>query len=176
MKTAVLFLTLLSAPIFAQTPRPTPPAPAAPPAQAAPPAPPLAPPPDLGKWWKNSEIASSLKLSQQQITQIEQTFQETRLKLIDLRADVARQEALLEPLIETDQLDEAKIGAQIDAVLAARGKLEKTNVMMMLAFRKVLTTEQWKKLDEFKERGPRTPAAAPRPPQPPRPPEDAPHL
>lgn len=152
--------------------------------------------PDLGKWWKNSEIVKELQLSEAQITQIEQTFLDHRLKLIDLRADVERQEAKLQPLIEADQPDEAKVSAQLDLLLAARGKLEKANAMMMLFIRKTLTIEQWKKLEAIKERrmhmhmqmqmrGPMPPGQGmwqdesgqrhplpPKAPQPPRPPDD----
>ncbi len=107
--------------------------------------------PELGKWWKNSKIAADLKLTEAQISQIEQTFLDHRLKLIDLRADLERQEVKLQPLVEADQPDEAKVGAQIDLVLAARGRLEKANTMMMLAIRRVLSVEQWKKLQSIKQ-------------------------
>ncbi len=112
------------------------------------------PPPaghDLGKWWKNSEIARELGLSDAQINQIEQSFLEQRLKLIDLHAELEKQEARLQPLIEADQPDEAKVSAQIDQVLAARGRLEKANAMMMLSIRRVLTVEQWKKLQAIQQ-------------------------
>jgi TonB family protein len=106
---------------------------------------------DLGKWWKNSEIVRELQLSEAQVNRIEQTFLEHRLKLIDLRAELERQETRLQPLIEVDQPDEAKVGAQIDLVLAARGRLEKANTMMMLAIRRVLSVDQWKKLQAIQE-------------------------
>ena len=43
------------------------------------------------------------------------------------------------------------MSAQIDQVLAARGRLEKTNAMMMLAIRRALSVEQWKKLQSFQQ-------------------------
>lgn len=117
---------------------------------------PMAPAPgprrDLGKWWKNSEIAKELGLTEQQITQIEQTFFDHRMKLIDMNADVQRNEARLQPLMEADQVDEAKISAQLDQLLTARSRLEKANMMMMISIRKVLAVEQWKKLEEIRER------------------------
>ncbi len=118
-----------------------------------PPGPPMPPhPPGMGKWWKNSEIAKELQLSDQQVKQIEQTFFDYRLKLIDLRADVERNEAKLQPLIEADRPDEQQVSAQIDATLAARAKLEKTSTLMMLAIRRVLSVEQWKKLQEIQQK------------------------
>jgi Spy/CpxP family protein refolding chaperone len=113
---------------------------------------PPAPPPDQGRWWKNSETVRELQLSEAQVGQIEETFLENRLKLIDLRAELERQEARLQPLLEPNQPDEAKAGAQIDLVLAARNKLEKANAMMMLSIRRILTFEQWKKLQQTQQR------------------------
>jgi Spy/CpxP family protein refolding chaperone len=134
---------------------------------------------ELGRWWKNSDIVRELQISEAQIGQIEQAFLDHRLKLIDLRAEVERQETRLQPLIEADQVDEAKVSAQVDQVLRAKMNLEKANVMMMLSIRKVLTVEQWKKLQEIQEHhgmmrrmpGPQPPGAMPRQPAPPRPPE-----
>jgi len=146
----------------------------------------------FGAWWKNSEVVKELQLTDTQVKQIEQTFLDYRLKLIDLRADVERQETKLQPLLEADRPNEKEVSSQVDAVVAARGKLEKTNTMMMLAIRRVLSVDQWKKLqviqqrrgerdvfyrhmgpgehEEWMFRGPRR-SDAPAPPQPPAPPD-----
>lgn len=105
---------------------------------------------DLGAWWKNSDVVREIGLTEQQVKQIEQTFYDHRLELIDLKAAVEREETRLQPLLEADQVNEAQVSAQIDKVLAARSALEKTNVMMMLSIRKVLTVEQWKKLEAIR--------------------------
>jgi Spy/CpxP family protein refolding chaperone len=152
--------------------------PPAPPAQAPPPQPhppgggmmmkrraPEPPRPDLGKWWKNSQVVQEIQLTPAQIDQIEKTFLEHRLKLIDLRADVERQETRLQPLIEADTPDEAAVSAQLDLVLAARSRLEKANAMMMLAIRRTLTVNQWRRLEELRQE-----REAPAPPAPPAPP------
>lgn len=121
-------------------------------AQGPPPKGPGGPPHPPGKWWKSSEVVKELDLSDAQIKQIEQTFLDYRLKLIDLHADVERQEAKLQPLIEADRPDEQQVSAQIDTLLGARTRLEKTNIMMMLAIRRVLSVEQWKKLQAIQEK------------------------
>lgn len=101
----------------------------------------------LGKWWKDSEIARELQLTDAQVKQVEQTFLEHKLKLTDLRADLEKQEARLQPFLDADQPDAAQVSAQIDAVTVARGSLEKENALMMLAIRRALSVEQWKKLE-----------------------------
>ena len=100
----------------------------------------------LGAWWKNSEIVSKLQLSDEQVNKISHTYLDHKLKLIDLQADLEKQELRLQPLMDVDQPDESKVGAQIDLITAARGKLEKENAMMMLDIRRWLSVEQWKKL------------------------------
>ncbi len=121
------------------------------------------PGPDLGKWWKDSEIVRELGLSDQQISQAEAAFMDHRLKLIDMTADVQRNETRLQPLMEADQVDEAKISAQIDQLLAARSRLEKANMMMMISIRKLLTVDQWKRLEKMRAERMQQFMRAPRP-------------
>ncbi len=104
-----------------------------------------------GSWWKNSELAQKLNLTDQQKQQLEKTFLDYRLKLVDLRADVEREELKLQPLMDADQLNEAQISSQLDTLLAARMKLEKTNAMMNVSMREVLTADQWKQLRSMRE-------------------------
>lgn len=100
----------------------------------------------FGAWWKDSELAKQIELTPDQSKQIEQKFMESRLKLIDERADLEKQETLLQSMMDEDRPDEAKVSTQLDKVVAARGRLEKENAMMMLSIRRVLSVEQWKKL------------------------------
>jgi Spy/CpxP family protein refolding chaperone len=101
------------------------------------------------KWWKDSELMRKLGVSDEQVQKIEKIFQGHRLELIDLHATLEKQEAILEPLIEADQPDESQVVAQIDKVAQARANLEKSNAQMLLAIRRVLTVEQWKKLRDL---------------------------
>jgi Spy/CpxP family protein refolding chaperone len=87
-----------------------------------------------------------LGVSDEQVQKIEKIFQDHRLQLIDLHAALEKQEAILDPLIEADQPDESQVIAQIDKVAQARANLEKSNAQMLLAIRRVLTVDQWKKL------------------------------
>ncbi|HYK92177.1 MAG TPA: TonB family protein [Acidobacteriota bacterium] len=146
---------------------PAPPALPTPPAPPAPPSPPQRP--ELGKWWKNSAVVRDLQLSDPQITQIEQTFLSHRLKLIDLRAGLEREETQLKPLMEAHSPDVAKVNAQLDRVLTTRNQLEKENTAMMLDIRRLLSLEQWKKLEEI-QRSHAVPPAPPAVPSVPAPP------
>jgi Spy/CpxP family protein refolding chaperone len=100
----------------------------------------------MGRWWKNPEMVEKLGVTADQQKKMDDIFQQHRLKLIDLNASVEREEVTLEPMMAADQPDEARIVAQIDKVAQARAELEKANARMLLGIRRVLTPDQWKKL------------------------------
>jgi Spy/CpxP family protein refolding chaperone len=110
---------------------------------------------EMGEWWKNSEIAKKLQLSDAQITKLNQIFYDHRLKLIDYRAGMEKQDLELQNLLDQDQPDEKQVSTQVDQVLTARGKLEREFTMMNLDLRLVLSVEQWRQLKSIQqERGP----------------------
>ncbi len=108
-----------------------------------------APPPELGKWWKNSEIVKKLQLTQTQVAQIEQRFLEHQPRLAEANEQLKKREIQLNMRMRSIQVDDAKVRAQIEEVAAARAGLEKANAFMLLAMRKVLSREQWGKLEEL---------------------------
>jgi periplasmic protein CpxP/Spy len=100
----------------------------------------------MGKWWTNSALVQKLGLNDTQTQKIEKIFQDHRTQLIDLRANVEKAEAVLEPLVGAEHPNEAQVTAQIDKIAQARANLEKSNAQMLLAIRQVLTVDQWKQL------------------------------
>ena len=105
---------------------------------------------EMGKWWQNSDVAKKLQLSDGQISQLEQTFYEHRVNLIDYGAEMEKQDLKLQTLLDADVPNEAQVESQIDQVLAARGKLEREYTMMNLDLRKVLSLEQWRQLKSIR--------------------------
>ena len=57
----------------------------------------------FGRWWNNPELAQQLNLTDQQKKQMDDIYLQHRLKLIDLNANLEKQETLLHPMIEADQ-------------------------------------------------------------------------
>jgi Spy/CpxP family protein refolding chaperone len=101
---------------------------------------------ELGKWWRNSDIAKKLQLSDGQIGQLDQTFYDHKLKLIDYGAEMEKQDLKLQALLDADVPNQGQVEAQVDQVLAARGKLEREFTLMNLDLRKVLSLDQWRQL------------------------------
>jgi Spy/CpxP family protein refolding chaperone len=102
-----------------------------------------------GRWWDNPHVAQRVGLSDAQKQQMDQIFERDRPQLKELNATLKKEEATLHPLLQADTLDEQKVLRQIDTVAQARANLEKANARMLFGLRKVLTPDQWKKLQEM---------------------------
>jgi protein CpxP len=141
-------------------------------AQGPPPGRPEGPPPTgrppleralggpTGRWWDDPEMARKVGLSADQQKKMDDILQQNRLKLIDLNASLRREEAVLEPLVRTGQLDDSRILPQIDRVAQARAELEKANGRLLIGLRHVLTADQWQKL-QAEDAGRRPPRREP---------------
>ncbi len=99
-----------------------------------------------GRWWNNPDVAQKLSLTADQQKKMDEIFLQNRLRLVDLNATLQKEEITMEPMMGADMPDEAKVLAQIDKVAQARAELEKANARFLLGIRRVLTPEQWKKL------------------------------
>jgi Spy/CpxP family protein refolding chaperone len=109
-------------------------------------------------WWRNSDVAQKLNLTDQQKSQLEQSFTQQKDQLKELRDALQKEEAKLQELMNADTIRDEQIVAQIDATQAARAKLQRNFAMMALQFRKILNADQWKQLREqeavmFHQRG-----------------------
>ncbi len=105
----------------------------------------------MGEWWKNSELAQKLQLTDQQKQQLDKVFFDHRMKLIDFQADMEKQDLKLQTLLDEDTPNESQVSTQVDAELAAKSKLEREFTMMNLDLRKVLSVDQWRKLKDMHE-------------------------
>jgi periplasmic protein CpxP/Spy len=88
-----------------------------------------------------------LKLTDAQRKAMDDTLQQHRETLVDLRGTLEKSELELEPMMKEDQPNESQILAQIDKVAQARAELEKANARFLLAIRSKLTPDQWKQLE-----------------------------
>ena len=103
-----------------------------------------------GRWWDNPDFAQKLSISTDQQKKMDDIFNASRLKLIDLFAAVQKEEAIMEPLVSADPPDDNKVLAQIDRVAQARAELEKGHARMLLDIRRQLTHDQWVQLQAMR--------------------------
>jgi periplasmic protein CpxP/Spy len=108
-----------------------------------------------GHWWNNPKVAERLKLTDAQRKAMDDTLQQHRETLVDLRGTLEKSELELEPMMKEDQPNESQILSQIDKVAQARAELEKANARFLLAIRSKLTPEQWKQMEADRANRPR---------------------
>jgi Spy/CpxP family protein refolding chaperone len=124
----------------------------------------------MGAWWNSDEVRQKLGLTEDQVKKLQESFRDHRGKLVDLRADLEKREMELQDLMEADAPDLAKIQLLTDQLIAARGRLQKEFMSMLLKVRTVVTKEQWHALRELRREhrghGPDMPGPGAEPPPP----------
>jgi Spy/CpxP family protein refolding chaperone len=99
-----------------------------------------------GIWWKNPDLIQKLTLTADQQKRMDDIFQQSRIQLVHIRATLEEQQILLEPMLDANPPDSAKVLAQIGRIADTRAELEKANARMLLGIREVLTPDQWTKV------------------------------
>jgi Spy/CpxP family protein refolding chaperone len=98
-------------------------------------------------WWTNAPLVARLGLTDDQKKKIEATFEQYRQTLVLNKAELEREEALLNRMLESETLEPSKtILSQTDRVIQARAEMERTNSKMTLEMRQTLTRAQWVQL------------------------------
>ena len=111
-----------------------------------------------GRWWNDPAMVDKLKLTDDQRKAMDAILLNHREQLVDMRAAVEKSELEMEPLLQDDVPNEARVLAQIDKIAQARAELEKANARFLLAIRAKLSPDQWKQLqtaraDRMQRRG-----------------------
>jgi Spy/CpxP family protein refolding chaperone len=104
----------------------------------------------LDQFWDDPAITAELHLTDQQRKQLQDAALTQRLALIDGGADALKAVAHLSAILEADQLDDLAYKQQLNNLAAASGKVIQDLGEMVVSPRRVLTPEQWKKLQTLK--------------------------
>ena len=99
-----------------------------------------------GKWWKNPSMTADLNLTGEQSDQIEKIFVRSRVKLIDLKADLEKKQLDLQEAMQDKTANRAAVEKKIETVENARAALQKARALMILDMKQVLKPEQWDRL------------------------------
>ena len=110
----------------------------------------------FGKWWHTPRVVDRLGLTESEITGLDEAFHQTRLNLIELRAQVQREQVELSYLVEKKALDEPAILQQYQRLEQSRVKLGTERFRFLLTIRKTLGAERFEdlmRLKKMRERG-----------------------
>ena len=105
-----------------------------------------------GKWWENPRMVNHIGLTDEQQDQIREVVYQHARRMIDLKADVDKAGLDLAESVDQQEFDPAPVRAAYAAFQTARKKLENERFEMLLEVRKILTYEQWQKIEEIKQR------------------------
>jgi Spy/CpxP family protein refolding chaperone len=98
------------------------------------------------QWWKDPSITDELHLSAAQKKQLDDLTLAQRLALIDAGANGLKAFTRLSTLLDAEPMDESAYQQQLGDLAAATGRLVQTLGERAITPRRVLTSEQWKKL------------------------------
>lgn len=109
-------------------------------------------PPDgfFDEFWKDPAIADQLHLSDEQRKQLQDAALTQRLALIDSGAEAFKAFLKLSAALDAEPYDDAAYNRQLSELAAATGKAVQNVGEMAAAPRRILTTEQWAKLQSIK--------------------------
>ena len=105
-----------------------------------------------GRWWENPRFVSHIGLADEQQGQIREIVFAYARRMIDLKADVDKAGLDLASTVDQQDFDPAPVRAAYAVFQTARHKLENERFEMLLEVRQVLTYEQWRKIEEIKQR------------------------
>jgi Spy/CpxP family protein refolding chaperone len=103
----------------------------------------------LEQFWNDPALIAELHLTDPQRKQLQDAALTQRLSLIDSGADALRALARLSALQEADQLDDAAYKQKLNNLVIASGKLVQDVGEMIVSPRRVLTPDQWRKLQNL---------------------------
>ena len=98
------------------------------------------------KWWHSIRFQQELALSPEQVTRLEEVFQESIPALKAEKRELDRLEAELSGLIADASAPESSVLQLIDKVEASRSALGRTRSLMLFRLHRVLTPDQRVKL------------------------------
>jgi Spy/CpxP family protein refolding chaperone len=103
------------------------------------------------KWWQSEKFQRELGLSTEQVTRLEEVFQNALPEFRSHKKELDRLEAELSRLIDRSA-DEPTVIQQLDRVEAVRASLAKARTLMLVRMRRILTPDQRTRLTALHER------------------------
>jgi Spy/CpxP family protein refolding chaperone len=99
-----------------------------------------------GKWWYSKHSSEKLNLSDEEKSKLDDKFFESRLKLIDFKGVVEKEQLLLDKLMESETMNEKAVKEQFKKLESARADLAAERFGFVMEVRKILGFERFQKM------------------------------
>ena len=103
-----------------------------------------------GRWWRSPGVVKALDLTNEEIQRLEGAFNESKLKMIELKSRVEAEQFQLQALLEKSKLDEAAVKAQNRKLERARTELANERTAFVLEVRKIIGPKRFQKLVDMR--------------------------
>jgi hypothetical protein len=103
-------------------------------------------------WWKVPEVMKEVGITPEQSKAIDALFQKRLPEAIARDTEMKKQQAILDDLLAKREVGADVIGVQVDRVEALRTTQFKTRTIMFYEMHRVLSAEQYNKLEKYWER------------------------
>ena len=99
-----------------------------------------------GRWWRRPDIIQRLELTDEQQSRLDAIFRGAATGLIDLKAEMDKQQIALRGELDQPQLNRAAIRQIAVRLNEARSRKFERELMMFVDMRAALTDPQWNRM------------------------------
>ena len=104
-----------------------------------------------GKWWKMPAVVQRLNLNYQEISELDESYRQSRRQMIRLKADMETEQLELQSIIEDRDMNEAAALTQYAKLDKARSELGLERFRFFLKVRTIVGHERFNTLMRWRE-------------------------
>jgi Spy/CpxP family protein refolding chaperone len=105
-----------------------------------------------GRWWLDPHVVKNLDLTNDEVQKLENAFNTSSIKMIELKSKVEQEQYKLQALLEQQNMDEDAINTQIQNLEKARSALGIERTRFVVQVRKIIGYEQFQKYLDMRRR------------------------
>lgn len=99
-----------------------------------------------GKWWYNQNVVQNLNLTQKEVRQLDQLYENSHRKLIKLKNAVEREQFELDTLLGKKTVDDTKVRKQFKKLESARTDLADERLGFVIRVREIIGPDRFQQL------------------------------
>jgi Spy/CpxP family protein refolding chaperone len=99
-----------------------------------------------GKWWYNQKVVQNLNLTQKEVGQLDQLYENSHRKLIKLKNAVEQEQFELDTLLDKKTVDDTKVRKQFKRLERARTDLANERLGFVIRVREIIGPDRFQQL------------------------------